>query len=82
MESSGPGQYPRFSHLTAEDGLAHNVANDIIQNSWASVWISTFAGLNRFDGYEIQAFRHDPDDMRSLSDSHVRAMAIDLTGFI
>ena len=51
-----------FSHLTVEHGLSHNVANNVVQDRWSFVWISTFGGLSRFDGYEVKVFCHDPDD--------------------
>jgi ligand-binding sensor domain-containing protein len=75
-------QHLCFSHLTAEHGLSHNVANNVVQDRWGFVWISTFGGLSRFDGYEVKVFGHDPDAPHSLSSSHIRAMSIDPTGLI
>lgn len=39
------------------------------------LWMGTQDGLVRFDGYEYQVFRSDPDDPATLSGSCVRALA-------
>lgn len=45
-----------FRHLTVDDGLPHTDATGILQDEKGFIWISTYAGLNRFDGYEIKTF--------------------------
>ena len=45
-----------FRHLTVDDGLPHTDATGILQDEKGFIWISTYAGLNRFDGYEIKNF--------------------------
>jgi two-component system, sensor histidine kinase ChiS len=70
----------RFQHLTVENGLSHNVSNHIVQDPCGFIWISTFDGLNCFDGNDIRIFRHDPHNPASLSTSFIRAMTIDGEG--
>ncbi|NDP20793.1 MAG: response regulator [Paludibacter sp.] len=45
-----------IKHLTIDDGLAHADANSILQDKSGFIWIGTFSGLNRFDGYQIQNY--------------------------
>ena len=45
-----------FRNLTVNDGLPHTDATGILQDEKGFIWISTYAGLHRFDGYEIKTF--------------------------
>ena len=70
-------QQLEFFHLTEADGLSHNIAINVIQDHLGFIWVNTFSGLNRFDGYEFKVFRHEPGNPNSLSDDMIRAMALD-----
>ena len=70
-------QQLEFFHLTEADGLSHNIAINVVQDRLGFIWINTFSGLNRFDGYEFKVFRHEPGNPNSLSDDMIRAMALD-----
>lgn len=56
----------RFSRLDVSQGLSHNQVKDFFKDSRGFMWIGTSAGLNRFDGYTIKAFRHDSADPKSI----------------
>ena len=64
----------RFDHLSISEGLSQASGNAIIQDSRGFMWFGTEDGLNRFDGYEIEVFRHDPDDPTSLADNYVTGL--------
>ncbi len=57
----------RFDRLTIEDGLSQSSIFSIQQDSQGLLWLATLDGLNRYDGYEFRAFRHNPDDPGSIS---------------
>lgn len=59
------GQY-KFKHLNINNGLSYNEVSAIFKDSKGFVWIGTASGLNRFDGYNVRIFRHDPRDSTSL----------------
>lgn len=46
----------RFRHLTMDNGLSHTDATTIIQDGNGFIWIGTYSGLNRFDGYATKVF--------------------------
>ncbi len=72
----------RFAHLTADDGLAQNSIEAILQDSRGFIWIGTQDGLSRFDGYTFTTYKHDPDNPASLSHNYVRDIFEDRDGFL
>lgn len=64
-------QSVRFTQLTTEDGLASNLIEGILQDSRGFLWIGAWGGLNRFDGYRVTTYTHDPDDPNSLGGNKV-----------
>jgi signal transduction histidine kinase/DNA-binding response OmpR family regulator/ligand-binding sensor domain-containing protein len=46
-----------FEHYTALDGLPHNSISDIYKDSKGFVWLCTWYGLSRFDGYTFRNYR-------------------------
>jgi signal transduction histidine kinase len=46
-----------FNHLSVNNGLSQGVNNCIYRDSRGFVWISSFDGLNRFDGVSCISFR-------------------------
>ncbi len=56
-----------FNHLTVNDGLSVGVSNCILKDSKGYIWISTFDGLNRFDGIECKSYKNAPKDANSIS---------------
>jgi signal transduction histidine kinase/ligand-binding sensor domain-containing protein/DNA-binding response OmpR family regulator len=57
----------KFKHISINDGLSHNEVTDIFKDSKGFVWVGTASGLNRYDGYNVKMFRHDPRDSTSLA---------------
>ncbi|MEM9835914.1 MAG: histidine kinase [Bacteroidota bacterium] len=55
-----------FHHLGPEEGLSSAQFNNYILNDSNVVWISSIAGLNRFDGKSVEVFTHRAEDSTSL----------------
>ena len=82
-DTTYPGAlYPRFRHLGTEEGLSNSTAWDIMQDSKGYIWIATFDGLNRYDGYTMTVYQHDPDDPRSIGSSFIDRVIEDNSGMI
>ncbi len=58
-----------FYHLTAEQGLASNRCNSILQDSEGYYWVATDDGLSRFDGTHCKNYRKNTHDNLSLSNN-------------
>jgi signal transduction histidine kinase/DNA-binding response OmpR family regulator/ligand-binding sensor domain-containing protein len=59
----------RFERLTMTEGLSQSSVSGIAQCDDGYLWFGTQYGLDRFDGYSVRSFRHDPDDPTSLDHS-------------
>ncbi len=66
-----------FEHLSVEDGLSHHYVSAILQDKKGFIWLGTQDGLNRFDGYEVRPFRHNPQNANTLSNNYIWAIAED-----
>ncbi len=70
----------RFERLSIEQGLSQSVVNCILQDSTGFLWLGTQAGLNRYDGYGFEVYRHDPEDPASLPHDWIQALVEDPSG--
>jgi ligand-binding sensor domain-containing protein/signal transduction histidine kinase/DNA-binding response OmpR family regulator len=61
----------RFGHINALKGLSHGFTRKITQDHEGYMWFATADGLNKYDGYKMTVYRHDPDDARSLTSNDV-----------
>jgi len=81
--SGAAGEELRLDHLErigVEDGLAHSRVWDVHQDSRGFLWIATESYLQRFDGYDFKAYKHDPTDDETLSESQVMTIFEDSAG--
>jgi ligand-binding sensor domain-containing protein len=60
------GQNYSLKVLTSSDGLPHNNVRDIDADSSGFLWLSTWDGLSRYDGFEFRNYQHIPGDTTSL----------------
>ncbi len=65
--SAGQINQVKFSHISVEDGLSQSTVYATIQDHSGYLWFGTQDGLNRYDGYHFEVFRHDPTDSTSIS---------------
>lgn len=70
------GDFPAitFSDLTTADGLPNDTISAVAQDKAGLIWIGTFAGLARYDGYRLQQWESAPDDPDRLPEIYVRAL--------
>lgn len=65
-----------FDNLGSKQGLPHDSVYGFVQDSTGFLWIATFGGLARFDGYRMRTYVHDPDDPASLPDNNIRVIVL------
>lgn len=66
-----------LKHFTTENGLPHNRIQAIAQDQTGFLWIGTWDGLSRYDGYEFKNYYHKPGDSTSLPYFNVLEICID-----
>jgi ligand-binding sensor domain-containing protein/serine phosphatase RsbU (regulator of sigma subunit) len=60
--------------LTTDQGLSGNKITVLFQDSRGYLWIGTEDGLNRYNGYQMEVFRHSPIDSSSISDNYISSI--------
>lgn len=65
------------SPVQLKEGLSQVVVTDIVRDARGFLWVSTFDGLNRFDGKRIKVFRHNPEDSNSIPSSKIHRLFAD-----
>jgi signal transduction histidine kinase/ligand-binding sensor domain-containing protein/DNA-binding response OmpR family regulator len=69
-----PEQF-KFKHLNLNNGLSHTDIRGVIKDRRGFIWIGTRFGLNRFDGYTVRSFYHDPRDTTSLINDEISSLS-------
>ena len=70
----------KFGHLTIEDGLSHASITAILQDRDGFLWFGTQDGLNKYNGYDLTIYKHNPKDANSLGNNWVKALHQDAPG--
>jgi streptogramin lyase len=62
---------------TTDQGLPHNHVYSMAQDRNGFLWLATFDGLSRWDGYEFRNYYHNPGDTTSISYFEVQDVMVD-----
>ncbi len=55
-----------FNHYNIQNGLITNNMKYIYIDTEGFVWLGTYAGLQKFDGYEFRNYNHEPGSPSSI----------------
>ncbi|MFO7448146.1 MAG: two-component regulator propeller domain-containing protein [Ignavibacteriaceae bacterium] len=69
-----------FKHITPDDGLSKSSVTRILQDKQGFIWIGTFNGLNRYDGYEFTVYQYDQGNSHSITHNYISSMIEDHEG--
>ncbi|GIZ09742.1 two-component regulator propeller domain-containing protein [Flavobacterium sp. UMI-01] len=67
----------KFEHYNDEDGLSHNSVRHIVQDNNGFLWLGTFSGLNRFDGYQFKSYLSASIDKNGMFNDDITALKFD-----
>lgn len=76
MFTTVQAQY-HFEHFDGRDGMSQTSVRAIVQDSTGYIWLGTFGGVNRYDGYSFKAYRHQSNDSTSLPNDDVTSLVVD-----
>lgn len=68
----------RFQNLSDEYPIS--LSEVLFQDKDGYLWIGTTDGLYRFDGYNMEGYLHDPEDLNSLAGNNINAISQDSFG--
>ncbi|MGB3076819.1 MAG: two-component regulator propeller domain-containing protein, partial [Chitinophagales bacterium] len=73
------GQTPDFNfhHLTTAQGLSDPTVRCATRDQYGFMWFGTYNGLDRYNGYDVKVFQHDPKDSFSLPDNNIAGLFCD-----
>lgn len=71
VTSASFSQDIKFNHITTDDGLANGNIRAILQDYQGFFWFGSEDGLQRYDGYSLEDYRHDPNDSTTLSSNFI-----------
>jgi len=69
-------------NFTTDQGLPHNHVHEIAQDQNGFLWIATWDGLSRYDGYEFRNYYHNPQDSTSLLYFTAEQVLVDHTNLV
>jgi len=63
-----------FNNLTIKNGLSSGLVTCILQDRKGFIWIGTDNGLNKFDGFQVQIFKHNPSTVNTIGGNSIRCL--------
>ena len=60
-----------YHAFSEKDGLSHGKVTQILQDRQGCIWLSTWNGLNMFDGYNFYTFKANPGDNNPLVSNRI-----------
>lgn len=71
------GQASKVRYIGIENGLSNNAVTSIFQDHKGFMWVGTYDGLNRYDGYGFKVFRNILGDSNTISSNGINAIEED-----
>ncbi|MGN0189093.1 MAG: two-component regulator propeller domain-containing protein, partial [Candidatus Cryptobacteroides sp.] len=60
-----------FRNVGVEQGLSSNTVSSICQDRQGNIWLATKGGVNRYNGYDVDAFRFSADDPNTVQSNNI-----------
>lgn len=70
-------QHIKFEHYSDNEGLSHNSVRHIVQDRHGFLWLGTFSGLNRFDGYQFKSYLSSSAGENKIYNDDITALEFD-----
>jgi len=74
-------QHLAFETLPLDQSAPTHVSC-ILQDKTGFMWIGTWSGLYRCDGYSFISYKHDPDDTSSIANNTLSTLYVDKAGVL
>lgn len=75
---NGQATIDKFNFFTIDEGIPKSAITSILQDNEGLIWIATHGeGLYNYNGTDLKAFKHNPNDSTSINSSIVHTLFID-----
>jgi len=71
-----------FEHYSLDNGLPQNTVMNILQDKKGFIWVSTWNGISKFDGYRFTNYRTNPGDPYYIKNNRIDKIYEDKYGYI
>jgi len=71
----------RLNQISGEEGLSQNTIRSIIQDKNGYIWVGTYNGINKYDGYSMEKYNFNSGE-NGLSSNIIVTLFEDKDGFI
>jgi PAS domain S-box-containing protein len=71
-----------FSRISCDQEFANTSITGILQDSKGFIWLATYNGLARYDGYKCTVYRHDPAKPGTISGIEINCLYLDKEGIL
>lgn len=66
-----------LTHYSSEHGLSQNSIMSMAQDKNGNLWLSTWDGINRFDGYNFKVYKASMEDQLAMANNRVDVIRVD-----
>ena len=80
--SAQPNGKLNFKSFSVNDGLSQYDVTAVLQDDLGYIWVGTYDGLNRLDGYQPKIFRHTSSNGNSIKSNRILSLERDADGNI
>lgn len=70
----------RFENLPLEIGFPNVGVNDLLEDHQGFLWMATWSGLAKYDGYSVKMYRQQPDHSNGLKSNKITQLFEDSKG--
>lgn len=77
LSAQGQQLQAALSHYSTDDGLCSNAVSDIKQDGYGYIWIATWNGLSRFDGFNFYNYKTGGQSRVPLLHNRISDIQID-----
>lgn len=74
------GKDYRFEKLPSEIGFPNTGVSDILEDHNGFLWMATWSGLAKYDGYTVKMYRQQPDNINGLNSNKITQLFEDSKG--
>ncbi len=78
--AASSGIDPQVRYLTPESGLNNGSVNDIVQDPDGFIWIATWDGIIRYDGFTFKSYKPNEVNQHSIQARQVFRLMVDSQG--